>query len=148
MTIIPRRGLKKDGASIAQVYKDYHKEHKDHITKKDYERIVEAVHKKTFDKMCEREYSIQLSHSIGTFYLHCFLPLKQEHKIIDNRLSKQYKKDIYFKNSHSDGKRIKIKHRSNIMLYALNGIFRFRMCRNLNRLLAKRILSKEIPLWT
>ena len=148
MTIITRRGLKRDGASIAEIYKDYKKEKKNHITKETYEKVVAAVHKKLFDKICERKNVIQLSHSLGGFYVHCYVPVQEKHRPIDHLLSKQYGRKIYIRNSHSDGKRFRVIHKKNPMLFALNAVFKFRMCRLFNRELAQRIFRKEIPSWT
>lgn len=148
MTTTTRLGLKRDGLSIVQIFKDYHKEHKNHITVKDYEKIVASVHRKAYDKMCEREYAIQLSNVIGSFELDCYLPQKREHRAIERQLSKIYGKTIYNNNAHSEGKRFKIRRWFNKMIFATNDIFHFKMCRNFNRELAQKLKSKQIPLWT
>jgi hypothetical protein len=148
MTTITRLGLKRDGLNITEIFKDYHKETQNHITVKDYQKIVAAVHRKAYDKMCERDYAIQLSNVIGSFELTCYLPEKKEHRAVDRLLSKVYGKTIYNNNAHTDGKRFRIKHWVNKMIFATNDIFHFKMCRNFNRELATKLKSKQIPLWT
>jgi hypothetical protein len=148
MTTTTRNKYTNDGTSKEDTYKDFKKENPNmSLSREAYFDIVEKVHRKVFDVICERDYAVRISHSIGSFHIKCYVP-KSENRPIDLKKSKELNTVIYFKNSHSDGKRFKVIRNFSNIYFSLNTIFRFKMCRKLSREMAQKIFKKEIPSWT
>lgn len=149
MTTTKRRRNRTDGESKESIHKNFLATNPKHLTDKDtYFDIVERLHRKMFDVMCERKYSVRVSPILGSFYITAYVPVKEKHKVIDFKLSNELGKKVYFRNSHTDGKRVTIRMKRSKYTYSLNNIFRFTPAREIQRTLAKRLKNKEIPLWT